>query len=125
MSEVAMGTLYELNKSAMRASKTLDIRETIKEKDRELFNFFATNKFAMLLCNEQKDYTVFAMISNQSREHQVATAKEELYTCLSNRGELLSFEKTEDGIAFEIWLRINEEIFVYYLFPYNEAVLIC
>ena len=125
MSEVAMGTLYELNKSAMRASKTLDIRETIKEKDRELFNFFATNKFAMLLCNEQKDYTVFAMISNQSRESQVAIAKEELYTCLSNRGELLSFEKTEDGIAFEIWLRINEEIFVYYLFPYNEAVLIC
>ncbi len=125
MSEVAMGTLYELNKSAMRASKTLDIRETIKEKDKELFNFFATNKFAMLLCNEQKDYTVFAMISNQSRENQVATAKEELYTCLSNRGELLSFEKTEDGIAFEIWLRINEEIFVYYLFPYNEAVLIC
>ena len=125
MSEVAMGTLYELNKSAMRASKTLDIRETIKEKDKELFNFFAINKFAMLLCNEQKDYTVFAMISNQSRENQVATAKEELYTCLSNRGELLSFEKTEDGIAFEIWLRINEEIFVYYLFPYNEAVLIC
>lgn len=125
MSEVAMGTLYELNKSAMRASKTLDIRETIKEKDKELFNFFATNKFAMLLCNEQKDYTVFAMISNQSRENQVATAKEELYTCLNNRGELLSFEKTEDGIAFEIWLRINEEIFVYYLFPYNEAVLIC
>ena len=125
MSEVAMGTLYELNKSAMRASKTLDIRETIKEKDKELFNFFATNKFAMLLCNEQKDYTVFAMISNQSRENQVATAKEELYTCLSNRGELLSFEKTEDGISFEIWLRINEEIFVYYLFPYNEAVLIC
>lgn len=125
MSEVAMGTLYELNKSAMRASKTLDIKKTIKEKDKELFNFFATNKFAMLLCNEQKDYTVFAMISNQSREGQVATAKEELYTCLSNRGELLSFEKTEDGIAFEIWLRINEEIFVYYLFPYNEAVLIC
>lgn len=125
MSEVAMGTLYELNKSAMRASKTLDIKKTIKEKDKELFNFFATNKFAMLLCNEQKDYTVFAMISNQSRESQVATAKEELYTCLSNRGELLSFEKTEDGIAFEIWLRINEEIFVYYLFPYNEAVLIC
>ena len=125
MSEVAMGTLYELNKSAMRASKTLDIKKTIREKDKELFNFFATNKFAMLLCNEQKDYTVFAMISNQSRESQVATAKEELYTCLSNRGELLSFEKTEDGIAFEIWLRINEEIFVYYLFPYNEAVLIC
>lgn len=125
MSEVAMGTLYELNKSAMRASKTLDIKKTIKEKDKELFNFFATNKFAMLLCNEQKDYTVFAMISNQSRESQVATAKEELYTCLNNRGELLSFEKTEDGIAFEIWLRINEEIFVYYLFPYNEAVLIC
>lgn len=125
MSEVAMGTLYELNKSAMRASKTLDIKKTIEEKDKELFNFFATNKFAMLLCNEQKDYTVFAMISNQSRENQVATAKEELYTCLSNRGELLSFEKTEDGIAFEIWLRINEEIFVYYLFPYNEAVLIC
>lgn len=125
MSEVAMGTLYELNKSAMRASKTLDIKKIIKEKDKELFNFFATNKFVMLLCNEQKDYTVFAMISNQSRESQVATAKEELYTCLSNRGELLSFEKTEDGIAFEIWLRINEEIFVYYLFPYNEAVLIC
>ena len=49
MSEVAMGTLYELNKSAMRASKTLDIKKTIEEKDKELFNFFATNKYFTIL----------------------------------------------------------------------------
>ena len=125
MSDVVMGTLYDLNKSAMSAAKTLNIKETIEKNDKELFKFFSMNKYSMLLCNEQKDYTVFAMTSNKGRDSQVETAKEELYTCLSNRGELLSFEKTEDGIAFEIWLRINEEIFVYYLFPYNEAVLVC
>lgn len=125
MSDVVMGTLYDLNKSAMKAVKTLDIKETINQNEKELFKFFANNKYSMLLCNEQKDYTVFAMTSNKGREAQIATAKEELYTCLSNRGELLSFALTENKDAFEIWLRINEEIFVYYLFPYTEAVLVC
>lgn len=125
MGEVAMGTLYDLNKSAMRAFKSLDTKAEIEKKDKELFNFFVGTKYSMLLCNELKDYTVFAMTSNKSRAEQVAAAKEDLNICLQNRGELLSFEKTEDGVAFEIWIKetYGEEIHVYYLFPYNDGVL--
>ena len=125
MSEIAVGTLYDLNKGLMaQEAKVLDVKKEIKKKDKELFKFFSDNKFSMLLCNELKDYTVFAMISDRGREEQVTAAKEDLEICLSNRGELLSFELTKEKDAFEVWLRIEDKIHVYYLFPYTEAVLV-
>ena len=125
MSEVALGTLYELNKGAFKDAKALNVKKEIKRLNKELFSFFANHSYFMLLCNDLKDYTVFALTSSAPRQVQINEAKEGLIDCLRNRGELLSIDKTEDGIAFEIWLRIEEEIYVYYFFPYDDAIIVC
>lgn len=125
MSEVALGTLYDLNKGALKDAKALNVKKEIKRLDKELFNFFANHSYFMLLCNDLKDYTVFALTSTAPRQVQIKEAKEGLIDCLKNRGELLSIEKTEDNIAFEIWLRIDEEIYAYYFFPYDDAIIVC
>lgn len=120
MSDVVMGTLYDLNKSAMEKEKkmtNMNINKTLKEME----NFFSKGSYFMLLCHEQRDYTVFQLTT----ENKISTAAEELKLCLKNRGDILSIDPTEDGIAYEIWLRTADGIFVYYLFPYDNAVIIC
>lgn len=123
MSDVVMGTLYDLNKSALATAKALNITEEFKKKKEEFYNYIKkhNNKFYMLLCNEQKDYTIFNLLFPDTPK----MCYYELAECLENRGELLSFEPTEDGVAYEIWLRIEDEIFVYYFFPYDNAVIQC
>ena len=97
MSEVSMGTLYELNKSAMARDKGMSsfkLTETLNK----MIPFFSENTYFMLLCHEQRDYTVF---------------------------RLSSVEKENINNAYEIWIRNNGNIYVYYLFPYDEAIIEC
>jgi hypothetical protein len=78
----------------------------------------------MLLCNERKDYTLFRFLHSLDDiipDTQYAGA--ELILCLKNRGDIYSIANTEDGIALEIWLSIDDEIYCYYLFPYDEGVI--
>lgn len=122
MSEVAMGTLYDFNKGILANAESLNIQEAIDKQSENLTNFFTNGQYFMLLCNEQKDYTVLYLTTDKKIEN----AKEELNICLSNRGELLSFELTSAKDAFEIWLRdLDGEIHVYYLFHYDNAVILC
>jgi hypothetical protein len=118
-----MGTLYDLNKSALATAKALNVEQEFLKKKSEFIEYLTNkgNKFYMLLCNEQKDYTIFQQESVNSHFQTWSILQE----CLENRGDLLSFEATADGIAYEIWLRIEDEIFVYYFFPYDDAVIRC
>ena len=120
MGEVALGTLYELNKSAMEKEKKM-INTNINKTLKEMEDFFSKGSYFMLLCHEQRDYTVFYLTT----ENKIKNATEDLKLCLQNRGEILSMDPTEDGIAYEIWIRNIKGVFAYYLFPYDEAVLIC
>lgn len=119
---MTLGTLYDFNKQLMSQTKELrridfkdslnQIKDFIKEKD---------NKYFMLLCKERSDYTVFVLFKNEDFDRQVF--KKELSECLINRGQILSIEKTKDKQAYEIWIKIDEEAFVYYLFPYDLGVI--
>ena len=120
MSEVSMGNLYDLNKSAMQNEKALS-SSALRNKLNEVKNHLFTKGYFMLLCNERRDYTVFNIKANEN----ISIAKVDLKECLMNRGEILSIDKAEDGIAYEIWMRIEGEIFVYYLFPYDMGVIEC
>lgn len=121
-SKMTLGTLYDFNKQLMSQVKELrrinfkdslnQIKDFIKEKD---------NKYFMLLCKERSDYTVFVLFKNEDSDRQVF--KKELSECLINRGQVLSIEKTKDKQAYEIWIKIDEEAFVYYLFPYDLGVI--
>ena len=123
MSDVVMGTIYDLNKSALATAKALNITEEFETKKDKFIEYLIEKDSAyyMLLCNEQKDYTIFHQYTmNANIETWIA-----LQECLENRGDLLSFEPTQDGVAYEIWLRIEDEIFVYYFFPYDDAIIHC
>ena len=123
MSEVGMGTLYDMNKSAMSNYPKMD-RATLKNKLKEIEKYFEqSNNYHMLLCHERRDYTVFE-IRDYGDSGCIEEAVSALKDCMVNRGTILEIEEQPDG-AYEIWLRIDDEDFCYYLFPYGQCVIIC
>ena len=93
MAEVAMGTLYDVNKSAMEGLSALSrnqIKRALTDKVGEYVKD-TDNTYYMLLCNETRDYTVFR---------------------LSELDNLSAMPLIE-----------NEKFYCYYFFPYDSAVL--
>ena len=124
---VSLGTLYDLNKRAMLNEKPLSKAkiETIKSKLEDWFNM-QLDEYAMLLCRERYDFTVFHLYETQNvNPPKVAT--EELISLLKNRGKILSIEKDSEKMnnAWEIWLNIDGEAFAYYLFNCDDFVIQC
>ena len=123
MSEIGMGTLYDMNKSAMSNYPKMD-RATLKDKLKEIETYFEKrNNYHMLLCHERRDYTVF-IVRDYGDSGCIEEAVSALKECMVNRGIILDIEKQPDG-AYEIWLRIDDEPFCYYLFPYDQGIIIC
>ena len=109
-------TLYDMNKQAMAQEPPLDqILFNIKMK--EIADVMAKKEYWMLLNNERKDYTVFKV--NNS-----ANIIDEVSITLTNRGQIISIDKQEDG-NYEIWIRDydTKENFVYYLFDYTFGIV--
>lgn len=124
MAEIGMGTLYDWNKSAMEQMKGLNATE-LKDKLREIKNkLFNQGKYYMLLCHERRDYTVFNLIREVIGHDVSKKALNELKECLENRGTILSIDDQHNG-SWEIWIRNDEGVFCYYLFPYDNAVIEC
>ena len=125
--DVSLGTLYDFNKQLIlkqgEISKTK--LKTIKPKLEEWFNW-QIDAYAMLLCRERYDFTVFHLYENQNpNPPQVAVT--ELIDLLKNRGKILSIEKDSNTLnnAWEIWLEIDGEAFAYYLFNCDDWVIQC
>lgn len=114
-------TLYSINKQAMAQEKPLEqITANVLTYDmsKDIWSKAMNDSktYWMLLCHERRDYTVFIPLTLDG------TVKE-LRETLSNRGQLLSIEKLEDG-NYEIWIKDeNSECFVYYLFDYTYGVI--
>ena len=117
-------SLYDANKQLVKQTEKALTHLELANKQLELENFFEhIQKYAMLLCHDQRDYTVFSLDQNSITSPHFA-AREAL-GCCTDRGEVLSIEKADDGIAYEIWIKIDEEPYCYYLFPYDQAVIEC
>ena len=118
------GTLYDMNKQIMKDREPLTHLEiaAIQPKVEDWFNMII-DTYAMLLCHERRDYTIFHLYETQN-PNPPAVAAREFIGCLNDRGEILAIDETNDG-AWEIWLRINGIIFCYYLFRYDDAVIEC
>ena len=115
---IPMGTLYELNQQALKNVPAMKIQETTKAVT-ELADYIKNsgNKYFMLLNKERSDYTIFIY------EEKAKELAEEMIGCLTDRGELLVVEKQDNG-AYECWIRRSELVYMYYLFPYDNAVII-
>lgn len=123
---ISVGTLYDANKEIMKKGKPLNHLElaAIQPKLEDWFNWII-DTYAMLLCHEKRDYTIFHLYEKQNPNPPAIAAKE-LLECLTNRGEIFSIDQTPDK-AWEIWLKPYEEdeIYCYYLFRYDDAVIEC
>ena len=127
MAELSMGTLYIVNKKLMKnkqAFKPLNHLElaAAQEKFEDFFNM-KCDCYGMLYCKERSDITIFHMYESQN-PNPPAVAAAECLGCCTDRGEVISVEEQFDG-NYEIWIRIGDEAFAYYLFPYDKAVIEC
>ena len=122
--EMPAGTLYDMNKQIMKDRKPLSPLElaVIYPKVEDWFNMII-DTYAMLLCHERRDYTIFHLYETQN-PNPPAVAASEFIGCLTDRGEILAIDETEDK-AWEIWLRIDDTPYCYYLFRYDKAVIEC
>ncbi len=123
--ELNAGNLYEANKQLiLKTGKPLTHIElaSIQLKLEDFFEY-QVKQYAMLLCHEQRDFTVFHLDAKSITSPHFA-AREAL-GCCTDRGEVYSIEKTEDDQAFEIWIKTDDDVFCYYLFPYDQAVIEC
>ena len=119
------GTLYEANKQlVLQTSQPLTHAElaSVQKTIENWFNWII-DTYAMLLCHERRDYTIFHLYEKENPNPPAIAAKE-LLGCLTDRGKILSMEETPDK-AWEIWLKIDDEVYCYYLFRYDEAVIEC
>ena len=126
-SNVTLGNLYDMNKQIMEKEPSLST-EALKEAEEGLRSWFferIEQKYFMLLCNEQRDYTLFNLdglrVGSTDKEKCIVAAYD-VIDCMRNRGAILSIVLQEDG-AYEIWSRNEDGCFAYYLFPYGAAVL--
>ena len=121
--EIPIGTLYDFNKQIiLRQGKLTGKKiESIKKELENWFNW-QIDGYAMLLCRERYDFTVFHLYEKLNR-NPPAVAANELIDILKNRGRILSIEQEED--KWEIWLEIGGEAFAYYLFNCDDWVIQC
>lgn len=131
MSEFSLGTLYDVNKNLVEKNEIELTEGMLNSKKEILINYLRKmeNTYYMLLCNEQKDYTVFRVGSYDENiyldhDHQYKELVDILVDeCLKNRGEIRGIDLTKDKDAVEIWLMIDEKAYVYYFFPYDNAII--
>jgi hypothetical protein len=120
MAEINLGTLYDINKELMKKEPVLDPIALSKKLD-ELVNQIKEYRYAMLLCHERRDYTLFDLTGF---EWSLEELKRDINDTLKNRGTVLAIDLQNTG-AYEIWIRdlATEECFAYYLFNYEYGVI--
>ena len=122
MSEIMMGTLYDMNKAAIINMPSLTNSE-LKKNLKKIKQFFLdkTDKYFMLLNRETYNFTLF----NLGNKNEIAMKQtmDDFKECLDNRGRIVSLEKDSAG-NYEIWIVDDfNEALVYYLFPYDLGVI--
>lgn len=113
--------LHAMNKMLMAQLPELAERRK-NELSKEIRNLALVEdgafKYLMLLSNERKDYTVFAL-RNKNRLELADTLAKEVMECLENRGQIKEFDVKKDANAIEIWI---DDAF-YALFVYDLGVI--
>ena len=126
MSEITLGNLYDINKSAMIKEKPFDpillnnkICQMAKWMKKRYDLGGDSDSYTMLLCRERFDFTIFNILGAE----EFTSISNELLPTLKNRGDIISIDITKDDVGYEIWIKDEEEVFVYYLFPYSKGVI--
>ena len=122
MAEIGIANLYEYNKNRVNLLPILS--DFKREKAIEKIKTFMcnkNNKYYMLLCNDRKDFTVFTLLDGEDKSEKAAF--EMVNECLIPRGDIKDIFTTPDNSAVEIWMSIDDDIYCYYFFPYDNAIV--
>lgn len=127
MSEQILGNLYDMNKAMILKEKPLKNKALDDAFDKvEGYIDKTKNNYYMLLCNELRDYTVFNLVTKTVPIiNTYEITKNELKECCKNRGRIYSVTEDKQNGGIEIWIKTTEddELHVYYFFPYDAAVI--
>ena len=127
MAEINGGNFYDINKQLILQNEKPLTKDQIEEAKELISNYFKSHKeqYFMLLCHEQRDYTIFNFTHPDPKfPSDLRDAKEEVILCLNNRGTIVSIEPADkNNSAIEIWIEEGGEAYCYYLFPYDEGVI--
>ena len=77
-------------------------------------------EYYMLLCRDYNYYTLF-----KTGEEAYEPFSSEVIECLKNVGTVKAFDITDDKEVIEIWVMIDDEPYVMYLFNYDQGVVRC
>ena len=118
--------LYDFNKVNMARLPVLspDQENTAKNILRTFFHEHSGTHYFMMLCHENRDYTLFDR-QNWDMRDVVGTILNDIVECMHNRGYGIIDIGTVPG-AIEIWVKPRsqqEEAFLFMLFPYDEGVI--
>ena len=122
---IEFGTLYDINKNIVKQNE-IKLSEGVLNSKKQIITDFikkCNNNYYMLLCNERKDYTVFRWINISNDDDAKKIAQILVDECLTNRGEIRGIDLTKTKDAIEIWMVIDDEAYVYYFFPYDNAII--
>lgn len=119
MAEVEMGTLYDLNKQIMlqlppQNKTTMDYNWNV------IGDWFGKDKtrWFMIMCKERSDFTFLHILNNN-----FLAGVQELQEILGSRGEVRAIQYQHGEDAFEIWVKIEDEIFMFMLFGADWMVV--
>ena len=127
--EISGSSLYEMNQIIMQSEPLMSKEDTLKSIEKLaiwIYDKSNTEKYFMMLCKDLSDYTVFNIDKENTGNavaHHCNTMAVDVIDCIKNRGDLISIEETEDKNAWEIWIKIMDKTYAFYLFPYTSAVI--
>lgn len=112
MAKVEIGTLYDLNKQIM-AQLPPQSEDIMTHNWNIIGDWFGkdTERWFMLMCKERSDFTLFHITDNQFTK-----GVQELKEVLEERGQILAIQYQHGKDTFEIWVKMDEEVFMFMLF---------
>ena len=114
-------TLYDLNKQLVNQLPVLT-KEQLEEKYFLIDEFGKGKTWCMLLAKDIGYYTIFHHIPKDAEE-SFASA---VIDCCLYQGNIKSIDWANDSHSMiEIWITIDEESYVFYLFDYEMGVIEC
>lgn len=119
MADVALGNLYELNKQVMAQLPPQD-EVTMNHNWNVIGDWFGKDqdRWFMLMCKERSDFTLFHITDNQFTK-----GLQELKEVLEERGQILAIQYQHGEDAFEIWVKSEQEVFMFMLFTASWMIV--
>lgn len=119
-------SLYDMNKQVMEQFTPLS-EDKLNEEIGNIAAWmsFEADCYFMLLCRERSDYT---LIHFTTQAKKIYEAGQQLKEALLNRGQVLSIDYNHALMpgelrSYSIWVRIEDENYLFYLFPYDMGVI--